>query len=152
MQVVKTFKTNYQDYFTFLNVSQAILPQYTGSKLAYAIERVIKLNANLQKNYQDTLEDIRIDNANTDEKGSLLTTTDKNGKNEYQFTKEGAKNMKKQIKELLESEVEVSVYHATELPESYEPVYNSYLLGFVLDPNVHTAEYEPETIPPVEAD
>ena len=154
MQVARTFTTKYQDYFMFLNVAQNILPSFEGNKnkLTYAIERVIKLNSNVQKNYQDLLEDLKIDNANVDEKGSLITTVNaKTGAAEYQYTKEGAKALKKAVKELAESEVEISVFYAAELPESYDKIFNSYLIGFVLDPNTHSAEYEFEEVPPVEA-
>src|SRR5574339_571853 len=103
MQVARTLTTTYQDYFMFLNVAQSLLLSFEGSKnkLSYAIERVIKLNGEVQKEYQSLMEDLKIDNANVDEKGSLITVPNaKTGASEYQYTKEGAKALKKAVAEL----------------------------------------------------
>lgn len=49
--------------------------------------------------YNEKLEEIRLDNANTDKDGSLLLD-EKGG---YKYSKEGIKTLNKKIKELLES-------------------------------------------------
>jgi hypothetical protein len=46
------------------------------------------------------MEDLRLDNAATDEKGVLIV----DDKGEYKFTKEGLKKLKEDIKKLSESE------------------------------------------------
>jgi len=60
-----------------------------------------KVKSHLEK-YNEKLEEIRLDNANTDKDGSLLLD-EKGG---YKFSKEGLKNMNKKIKELLDEEFE----------------------------------------------
>lgn len=52
--------------------------------------------------YNEKLEEIRLDHANTDKDGSLLLD-EKGG---YKFTKESTKEMNKKVKELLESTFE----------------------------------------------
>jgi len=52
--------------------------------------------------YNEKLEEIRLDNANTDKDGSLLLD-EKGG---YKYSKEGLKNLNKKVKELLDSEFE----------------------------------------------
>ena len=60
-----------------------------------------KITANLDT-YNEKLEEIRLDNANTDKDGSLLL--DENGK--YKYSKDGLKNLNKGIKNLLDSKFE----------------------------------------------
>ena len=57
-----------------------------------------KIKANLET-YNEKLEEVRLDNANTDKDGSLLL--DENGK--YKYSKDGLKSLNKGIKELLDS-------------------------------------------------
>jgi|GEM_PF-882196 len=52
--------------------------------------------------YNEKLEEIRLDNANTDKDGSLLLD-EKGG---YKYSKDGIKNLNKKVKELLDSEFE----------------------------------------------
>ena len=56
-----------------------------------------KIKSHLES-YNEQLEEIRLDNANTDKDGSLLTD-EKGG---YKYSKEGVKALNKKIKELLE--------------------------------------------------
>lgn len=60
-----------------------------------------KIKANLDT-YNEKLEEVRLDNANTDKDGSLLL--DENGK--YKYSKDGLKSLNKGIKELLDSKFE----------------------------------------------
>jgi len=54
------------------------------------------------ESYNEKLEDIRLDNANTDESGSLLL----NEKGEYKFSKDGIRNLNKSVKSLLDETFE----------------------------------------------
>jgi len=60
-----------------------------------------KLKANLD-DYNEKLEDIRLDNAHTDDKGCLITD-DKGG---YKYSKDGIKKLNKDIKALLQQTFE----------------------------------------------
>jgi uncharacterized membrane-anchored protein YhcB (DUF1043 family) len=52
--------------------------------------------------YQEQIEGIRLDNASVDDKGNLITD-EKSG---YKFTKDAAKKVNQQLKELNEKEIE----------------------------------------------
>lgn len=69
------------------------------------IKKLQKIGAKMKEHldgYNEKLEDIRLDNAHTDEKGCLILD-EKGG---YKFSKEGLKKMNKDVKELLEQEFE----------------------------------------------
>ena len=69
------------------------------------IKKLQKIGTKIKEHldtYNDKLEDIRLDNANTDKDGSLLL--DENGG--YKFSKEGLKKLNKEVKELLDSTFE----------------------------------------------
>lgn len=60
-----------------------------------------KIKANLDE-YNEKLEDLRLDNANTDDSGSLILDE----KGNYKYSKDGLKNLNKDIKKLLDSSFE----------------------------------------------
>lgn len=60
-----------------------------------------KIKANLDE-YNEKLEDLRLDNANTDDSGSLIL----DDKGNYKYSKDGLKNLNKEIKNLLDSTFE----------------------------------------------
>lgn len=69
------------------------------------IKKLKKIGDKLKEHldaYNEKREDIRLDNANTDASGSLLLDE----KGDYKFSKEGLKNLNKQIKELLDETFE----------------------------------------------
>ena len=72
------------------------------SKAGKKLEKLAKKIQSHLDDYNEKVEDIRLDNANTDDSGSLLLD-EKGG---YKFSKEGIKNMNKKIKELVEQEFE----------------------------------------------
>jgi len=81
-----------------------------------------KLKSHLEA-YNEKLEDLRLDCANTDKDGSLLL--DENGG--YKFTKEKLKELNKKVKALLEEEFEFYQFtFSTEGIEMY-----AFLEGFV---------------------
>lgn len=69
------------------------------------VKKLQKIGAKIKthlESYNEMLEDIRLDNAHTDESGALILD-EKGG---YKFTKEGLKKMNKDIKNLLNKEFE----------------------------------------------
>lgn len=69
------------------------------------VKKLQKIGAKIKSNlelYNEKLEDLRLDNAHTDESGALILD-DKGG---YKFSKEGLKKLNKAIQELLNSEFE----------------------------------------------
>jgi 23S rRNA pseudoU1915 N3-methylase RlmH len=69
-----------------------------GKKLAKVYEKVKKHH----EDYNKQAEELRIDNASTDDKGVLLLDE----KGEYKFSKEGLKKLMSQLKELGQKEFE----------------------------------------------
>jgi hypothetical protein len=123
-------KVTFERFLSFLANGRNYCSTEQKSKLTYAIEKVIKLNKKAIDTYNETLEDARIDNAATDEKGTLLMDG-----NQYRYTKDGAKSLNKAIRDLKNSEVEIEFYHAAELPKDLNEDLAEALGGFVIKPN-----------------
>ena len=103
--MAKVTKTNRE----MLQLAQAINVLSNSKEFAESnnkgIKKLKKIGEKLKEHldaYNEKLEDIRLDNANTDESGSLLL----NEKGDYKFSKDGLKNMNKKVKELLEETFE----------------------------------------------
>lgn len=84
------------------------------SKAGKKLEKMAKKVQSHLDEYNEKLEDIRLDNANVDANGSLLTD-EKGG---YKYSKEGIKKMNADIKELLKKEFEF--YQFSFSPEGLE--------------------------------
>ena len=107
-----------------------------GSKKLQKIGEKMKTHLDF---YNDKLDEIRLDHANTDKDGSLLVD-EKGG---YKFTKDGIKEMNKKVKELLDSTFEF--YQFTFSHEGLDKF--AFLEGWVegLTFPEETDEVEPET-------
>ncbi len=74
-----------------------------------------KIKANLEV-YNEKLEDLRLDNAHTDENGALILD-EKGG---YKYSKDGLKKLNEAVKKLLKEEFEIYQFtFSTEGLESY---------------------------------
>lgn len=83
-------------------LNQATINQQVKGEDTKVSQKLSKIGKKLQKyvdEYNDQVEEIRIDNASTDDKGVLLK--EEKG---YKFSKEGLKKVMKQVKELNEKE------------------------------------------------
>lgn len=120
-------KKTYQD---LLNVVRAVNVLVNNKEHADAntkgVKKLQKIGEKLKSHldtYNEKLEDLRLDCANTDKDGSLLL--DENGG--YKFTKEKLKELNKKVKALLEEEFEFYQFtFSTEGIEMY-----AFLEGFV---------------------
>lgn len=120
-------KKTYQD---LLNVVRAVNVLASNKEHAEAntkgVKKLQKIGEKLKSHldtYNEKLEDLRLDCANTDKDGSLLL--DENGG--YKFTKEKLKELNKKVKALLEEEFEFYQFtFSTEGIEMY-----AFLEGFV---------------------
>jgi hypothetical protein len=79
-------------------VNQQVKGQDT--KVSQKLGKIAKKLTKYVDEYNEQVEEIRIDNASTDDKGVIL----KEEKGGYKFSKEGLKKVMKQIKELTEKE------------------------------------------------
>jgi hypothetical protein len=85
------------------NLNNEIVNQQVKGEDTKVSQKLTKIAKKLEKylnDYNEKVEEIRIDNASTDEKGVIL----KEEKGGYKFSKEGLKNLLTQIKELGEKE------------------------------------------------
>ena len=92
-------KKKYKDLSILVNSINAVI----GSQETKVQKKLFKLYEKVKpthESYQSQVEDLRLDNASTDDKDILLLD-DKGG---YKFTKDGVKKLTAQIKELGEKE------------------------------------------------
>ena len=85
------------------NLNNEVVNQQVKGEETKASQKLGKIAKKLEKyvtEYNEQVEEIRIDNASTDDKGVIL----KEEKGGYKFGKDGLKNVMKQIKELNEKE------------------------------------------------
>lgn len=113
-------KKNYQD---LLQLVQAI--NFLSSSKEHAesntkgIKKLQKIGTKLKAQldiYNEKLEDLRLDNAHTDENGALILD-EKGG---YKFSKDGLKKLNSAVKDLLKEEFEIYQFtFSTEGIETY---------------------------------
>lgn len=85
------------------NLNNEVINQQVKGEETKASQKLGKISKKLEKyviEYNEQVEEIRIDNASTDDKGVIL----KEEKGGYKFGKDGLKKVMKQIKELNEKE------------------------------------------------
>lgn len=85
------------------NLNNEVVNQQVKGEETKASQKLGKISKKLEKyviEYNEQVEEIRIDNASTDDKGVIL----KEEKGGYKFGKDGLKKVMKQIKELNEKE------------------------------------------------
>lgn len=99
------------------------------SKFSYAIKRVVDQITALDKIKVVEFENIDIDNCATDANGVILRNPD----GSLAFTKDGLKACNAARSALLDSEVEIEPYYATEVPELLEGE-REIFAGFVIKP------------------
>ena len=92
------------------NLNNEIGKQQVKGEDTKVSQKLVKLAKKLEKylnDYNEQVEEIRIDNASTDDKGVIL----KDEKGGYKFSKEGLKSLLNQIKELGEKEFNYEAIH-----------------------------------------
>jgi hypothetical protein len=97
---------NYKKLSNFINqLNNQIKQEQVNGEQTKVSQKLAKIGSKFQNNIDDfneKLEEIRIDNASVDDNGILL----KDEKGGYKFSKEGLKNLLIQTKELNEKEFE----------------------------------------------
>jgi activator of 2-hydroxyglutaryl-CoA dehydratase len=86
------------DNLNFETTQQQVKGEDT--KISQKLGKIAKKLEKYANEYNEQVQEIRIDNASTDDKGVIL----KEEKGGYKFSKEGLKKVMKQIKELNEKE------------------------------------------------
>lgn len=123
-----------REVITFINVAGGYSQRFPApTKLSYALARVSKRALKHTQEMDAEMEDVRTDNALTDEKPPHAILRD--DRNQFKFTKEGLKAVMEKNKELLEKEVELEPYFATELPADLANDFRVEFERFVIDPD-----------------
>jgi transcriptional regulator of heat shock response len=101
----------YKDLLELVNnLNQAIVNQQVKGEDTKVSQKLGKLAKKLEKHlndYNEQVEEIRIDNASTDDKGVIL----KDEKGGYKFSKDGLKKLLNQIKVLGEKQFNYEAIH-----------------------------------------
>lgn len=109
-------KTTYEKAHQFLMAAQMWLSKdksRANTKFGWALQRVLPRVQKVLGQYNDRLEELRIDLCSADDAGNVL----KDAHKELVFTKENLKKFNAERQKLYESfEVEIEAYHATKLP------------------------------------
>jgi hypothetical protein len=101
------------------------------SKLSYAVVRTAKRCERVIEKFNDAMEDARLDNCMTDEKNKAILRDERG---EYRFTPDGLRKVTEKRRELLDAEVELELYFATELPPDLSSDARVAFEGFVIRP------------------
>lgn len=126
----------YQEVIRFVNAATNYASQnHDENKLKYALTKTQKSVAKVVEEYNEKLEDLRIDHCSVDEKGIILR--DANGN--YLFGRDGLKALVQGQRALNNQNVEVQE-HIAEIPENFDETYREVFTGFVLqngsEPNI----------------
>jgi hypothetical protein len=123
---MKTIK----EIIEFINAGDRFFQQQNGaqdSKFKYAFEKVRKRAMRLIERYQEDVEDARIENCATDERGVILRGQDQ----QYQFTKEGLKAFNAKRRQLLSATPELEPFYST-APEDLDEGTREACTGFII--------------------
>lgn len=127
-------KTSYIRIRQFVGAANDYLEKFKDeSKIKLAIQKMAERVVAVNQEYQDAVDDIELDLANTDSNGSVLYKIE-NGRRVYEFKKEDLKARKAKIA-ALESDPERFQIHeqiVSDLPPKFPEEYRQYFEGFVL--------------------
>lgn len=118
---MKVTKTNAELLELVRNLNSTVAEK--GSKRETKLKKIATKIKPLFDGYNEKREDVRLDNAYADSRGVI----EYDEKGEYKFSKEGIKNLQKQMKELLEQTFEF--YEFTFTTEGIDDL--KYLAGWV---------------------
>ena len=119
-------KTN-KELLGFLNVANIYLQSNKNKKSAIYITRQIKKVNEALEEYNDAVEDARIENCSVDEKGNIQKDSDGG----YVFSREGLKKITEIGREILKKEVDVDIVLNEKGIEDMEEDYKRYFLEFI---------------------
>lgn len=132
-------KKTFEEIRRFSIFGGIVKQKHNQSKMAYAITKVNN-KLKMVSDYNEKVEDIQIDNCNTNEEAVIVydITKDGNGKEirHYQFKKEKHKNKVKEERELWKNwenkEFDIEPYFGEEIPKDISSEEREALEGFVI--------------------
>ena len=139
-------KKNWREIKLFTAVANFYFTTIEGkTKFTYAIEKVSKKLAHILDEYNEEVDDVKIDHANEDPNTKSILYNDKGG---YQYTKQQLKDLKKALKKVEDKwnskEFDIEGYYVTEdsLPEDLDDTTKQALVGFVIEQTQEIVEAE----------
>ena len=132
----------YRELNEFTGTAQAYLAQNTEgkepgqapmTKLAYALQKLIKRAKPILQNLSDKLEDARIENAAEDPETKVLLTDEKGN---FRYSREGMKSMTSTQRSAFTETVEFEGHfvHPNDIPEDLPTSIRDKFIGFVIEP------------------
>lgn len=122
----------YTEIFTFTNVAVSYLKRHEKdqdeSKLRYALKKLVKAGQKVFEDYQEQVEDLRIEHCSEDERGNIQRDAQQN----YTFTKDKLRQLTKAIRVLAEKSVEFKPYLVEVAPVDLTDAERDAFAGFVL--------------------
>ena len=120
-----------KDLIAFYNVAGVFVSKNKFSKLTYAVDKVKDRIESVISDYNDFLEDIRVDLASSDSEGNILMNEDNSS---YRYTKENIKKLNKQVRDKNRSLVTIEPYYVKvqDIPTNLESAWLSTLIPFVI--------------------
>lgn len=103
-------------------------PAAPGTKLTYAIARMLKRSQTILQRYQEKISDLEIEHASEDKDGNLAW--DERGN--LKFKKEALLEKNKKQRELFDGKTEIEPYYATELPKDLSEEEREIFVDFVI--------------------
>ena len=120
-----------KELIAFYNVASVFVSQNKFSKLTYAVDKVKNSVETIINDYNDFLEDVRVDLASSDSDGNILMNESSNG---YKYTKENIKKLNKQVRDKNSSLVTIKPHYVKveNIPTDLEPAWLATLIPFVI--------------------
>lgn len=133
-------KKTFKQIREFANYGGAVIERHPGTKISYAIKKVLEKLSKIVNEYNDMVEDINIDHCFADDNGVIeydLTKNNAGGEiRHYRFTKEELKKKNKADRKLLDEwadkKFDVDPHYATKIPDNLTTDEKECFEGFVL--------------------
>lgn len=118
----------YEQILAFLNAG-SFYGKSHNDKLSYAIKKVTGRLKDIVADYNELVDDVKIDCASVDEKGNMIVNGDS-----YVFTPAKRKEFNKAVRVIGQKEVTETFepYYATEVPEDLDEDFIELFKGFVI--------------------
>lgn len=117
---------------------------FPGTKLTYAIDRMLKRAQSVLGHYQEKIKRITVENAAVDKDGVLLV----DDRNQFKFKPEGMKKRDEEQMKLFRSETTIEPYYCTAPPKTMRVSDADILMDFVLKERPAEPPEEEETEEP----
>lgn len=124
-----------------INEVLGVANKYSNEKFNYAKEKLAKQAQKKIAEFNESIEDKRIELCSVDEKGNILSDE----KGNYHFTKENLISLNKFVRDLNNQEFEIEPYFCKIIPEGINDIDMEILEGYILEACTFKGTYPPIT-------